>query len=56
LYLSDDTEKLILKTLKPTLRIEVSATPRKNHTIEVKLSEVIDSQMIKKEVVINEKF
>lgn len=56
LYLSDDTEKLILNTLKPTLRIEVSATPRKNHTIEVKLSEVIDSQMIKKEVVINEKF
>jgi len=56
LYLSDDTEKLILNTLKPTLRIEVSATPRKNHTVEVKLSEVIDSEMIKKEVVINEKF
>lgn len=56
LYLSDDTEKLILGTIKPDIRIEVSATPRKNATIEIPMIDVIDSGMIKKEVVINEWF
>lgn len=56
LYLSEETEKLIINTLKPSLRIEVSATPRKHATIDIKLDEVIESGMIKKEIIINEKF
>lgn len=58
IYLSDETEKLIKDTLKPALRIEVSATPKypKIPTIEIKMDEVIESGMIKKEVIINEKF
>lgn len=56
LHLTSDTENLIFNTLKPFLRIEVSATPKKDATIEVALADVIDSQMIKKEVIINEKF
>lgn len=56
LYLSEETERLIAETIKPSLRIEVSATPKKSPTIEIKLDEVIESGMIKKEVIINEKF
>lgn len=56
IHLSEDTEKLILEVIKPDLRIEVSATPKKKSSVEVSLEEVIDSGMIKKEVIINEKF
>lgn len=56
LHLTPDTEKLINNVIKPDLRIEVSATPLKNQNVEVKLSEVIEEEIIKKEVVINEKF
>ncbi len=56
LYLSEETEKLIINTIKPHLRIEVSATPKKSPTIDIKLDEVIESWMIKKEIIINEKF
>jgi type III restriction enzyme len=35
LYLSEDTEKLIINTIKPKLRIEVSATPKKSPTVSV---------------------
>jgi hypothetical protein len=54
--LTSDTEKLINNIIKPSLRIEVSATPEKQENVEIKLSEVIEEEMIKKEVVINEKF
>lgn len=56
LHLSDDTEILIKNIIKPTLRIEVSATPKKKETVLVPLWEVIKSWMIKEEVVINEWF
>jgi len=56
LHLTEDTEKLIQNIIKPTLRIEVSATPDKKETVLVPLSEVIKSWMIKEEVVINEWF
>ncbi len=56
LHLNNETEKLINNILKPFVRIWVSATPKKNKTVEVKLSEVIEEEIIKKEVVINEKF
>lgn len=56
LHLSEDTEILIKNIIKPTLRIEVSATPKKKETVWVNLWEVIKSWMIKKEVVINEWF
>lgn len=56
LHLTEDTEKLIQKVIKPTLRIEVSATPNKKETVSVELWEVIKSWMIKEEVVINEWF
>jgi len=56
LHLTEDTEKLIEKVIKPTLRIEVSATPKKKETVSVELWEVIKSWMIKEEVVINEWF
>lgn len=56
LYLSEETEKLITNTIKPSLRIEVTATPKKSPTVEIKFDEVIESWMIKKEVIINEKF
>ncbi|MDQ7009145.1 MAG: DEAD/DEAH box helicase family protein [Candidatus Gracilibacteria bacterium] len=56
LHLTPDTEKLINNVIKPALRIEVSATPLKKQNVEVKLSEVIEEEIIKKEVVINEKF
>ena len=56
LHLTPDTEKLINNVIKPDLRIEVSATPLKTQNVEVKLSEVIEEEIIKKEVVINEKF
>ena len=56
IHLSEDTEKLIFEVMKPDLRIEVSATPKKKSSVEVSLSEVIESGMIKKEVIINEKF
>jgi len=56
LHLTEDTEKLIQKIIKPTLRIEVSATPNKKETVYVELWEVIKSWMIKKEVIINEWF
>lgn len=56
LHLSKDTEELIQNIIKPTLRIEVSATPKKKETVNVELWEVIKSWMIKEEVVINEWF
>lgn len=56
LYLSEETEKLITNTIKPSLRIEVSATPKKQATIEIPMIDVIDSWMIKKEIIINEWF
>lgn len=56
LHLSEDTEILIKNVIKPTLRIEVSATPKKKENIWVDLWEVIKSWMIKEEVVINEWF
>jgi len=56
LHLTEDTEKLIEKVIKPTLRIEVSATPNKKETVSVELWEVIKSWMIKEEVIINEWF
>jgi len=56
LHLSQDTEILIKNVIKPSLRIEVSATPKKKETVSVDLGEVIKSGMIKEEVVINEWF
>lgn len=56
LYLSDETERLIASVIKPALRIEVSATPKKNAQIKVELKDPIDAEMIKKDVVINEGF
>lgn len=56
LYLSDETERLIASVIKPALRIEVSATPKKNAQIRVELQDPIDAGMIKKDVVINEGF
>lgn len=56
LYLSEDTEKLITSVIKPVLRIEVSATPKKNAQIKVELSDPIGAEMIKKDIVINEWF
>ncbi len=56
LYLSEETERLIASVIKPSLRIEVSATPMKNPQIKVELSEAITAEMIKKDIVINEGF
>jgi type III restriction enzyme len=56
LYLSDETERLIASVIQPALRIEVSATPKKNAQIKVELSDPIGAGMIKKDIVINEKF
>jgi len=57
LYVNAETEKLINNIIKPFIKIKVSATPKDNNiNVEVKLSEVIEEEIIKKEVVINEKF
>jgi len=54
LHLSKDTEHLIDSVICPTLRIDVSATPRKNPQVRIDLPIVIDTGMIKKDIVINE--
>lgn len=56
LHLSPDTERLITNVIQPTLRIDISATPRKNPQVKVELSAVIEAGMIKKDIVINEWF
>jgi superfamily II DNA or RNA helicase len=56
LHINDKTEHLINTVIKPFMRVEVSATPHKKSDVEVKLSEVIEEEMIKKEIIINERF
>lgn len=56
IYLNENAEKLITSVIKPTLRIEVSATPKEGPDIEVGLKDPIDAEMITKDIVINEGF
>lgn len=51
-------QELIQNYIKPSLQIEVSATPNSkdySHKIEVNISDVIKEEMIKKEILVNEK-
>ena len=50
-------QELIINYIKPTIQIEVSATPDSKdyeQKIEVNIADVINEQMIKKEILINE--
>lgn len=51
-------QELIRNYIKPSLQIEVSATPDSkdySHKIEVNITDVIKEEMIKKEILVNEK-
>lgn len=51
-------QELIKNYIKPSLQIEVSATPDSkdySHKIEVNITDVIKEEMIKKEILVNEK-
>lgn len=51
-------QELIQNYIKPSLQIEVSATPNSkdySHKIEVNITDVIKEEMIKKEILVNEK-
>ncbi len=53
LHMTIDSKKIIDEIIQPKLQIDISATPEENPNVDVELQDVIDEQMIKKEVIIN---
>lgn len=52
-FYGERSQRFMNEVVKPSLVLEVSATPRMNPTIEISYDEVIESGLIKKEIIIN---
>lgn len=52
-FYSDQSQKFIDEVVKPVLVVEASATPKNEPSIEVPHKEVVDSGLIKKQIIIN---
>jgi type III restriction enzyme len=52
-FYGERSQRFINEVVRPSLVLEVSATPRMEPTIEISYDEVIESGLIKKEIIVN---